>query len=189
MKGEPTWLWFRWSWWELLAFTMLVNWSPWPLRGEAEKNGWHCKPVMKIQGTRVNETWMSPWFAWPLVWGDMAREDLIDITVKMTVPKMQMVSSSVCACIWERSLLKAEISGLDMQVLFIRTEVFGGFTYSLSLPACPDEILITQLQSSLRCSQKLSCVLGYGKNALSVMAKIWNYAVHCVFCHGEACKE
>lgn len=34
--------------------------SPQLLWGEAEKNGQHCKLVMKMQGTRVNDSWMIP---------------------------------------------------------------------------------------------------------------------------------
>lgn len=66
---------------------------------------------------------------------------------------------------------------------------FWGFTCSLSLAACLDEIPITQLQSDLNHSKKNSCVLGYGENTISVIANIWNCAVHYVSWHMKTCRE
>lgn len=65
----------------------------------------------------------------------------------------------ICQCLHLGGATVRELRSLWIRsgrFFFIRTEVFLGFTCSLSLAACPDEILIMQLQSDLNHSQKKS---------------------------------
>lgn len=148
---------------------------------------------MKIQRTRVNESWMSPWSAWPLVWQwrEQAGDSWLTFRWKWQSLECRRLYH-ICLCLHLGGVTVRALTSLwirSASFFFIRTEVFWGFTCSLSLAACPDETLITQLQSNLSCSQKISCVLGYGQNTLSVMAKTWNSAVHYFSWHRETCKE
>lgn len=98
----------------------------------------------------------------------------------------------ICQCLHLGGATVRELRSLWIRsgrFFFIRTEVFLGFTCSLSLAACLDEIPIMQLQSDLNHSQKISCMLGYGENTLSATAKIWNCAVHYISWHRKTCRE